>query len=245
MSRRSQPTDEAAFLDGYDPDDFERPSVAVDVALLTIDDGQLAAVVLQRDHHPYKGAWQLPGGFVRIDESLDETAVRVLRDKAGIEDVYIEQLFTFGAVDRDPRTRVITVSYYALVHRDALQPSRGIELAHIDVSWEGESGGPVTLTHDNEELDVAFDHADIIGLVIQRLRGKLAYTPIGYELLPDEFSLLQLQRVHETILGRELNKDSFRRTMLATGQLHPTGRRQTDVGHRPAELYRHDSTATS
>ena len=245
MTTPQEPTSEADFLGEYDPTEFDRPSVAVDVALLTIRNDRLAVVVLRRDQHPHKGAWQLPGGFVAIDESLDDTAARILRDKAGIVGVYTEQLYTFGAIDRDPRTRVITVGYYALVHPDALQLRPGVRLADIDVAWEGEVGGPIDLTHDDVELDVAFDHADIIGLVVRRLRGKLAYTPIGYELLPRDFTLLALQRVHETILGRTLNKDSFRRTMLASGQLQPTGDRQTDVGHRPAALYRRASAGPS
>ncbi|MEP1126339.1 MAG: NUDIX domain-containing protein [Ilumatobacter sp.] len=238
MTTSHDPTDEARFLDEYDPEVFDRLSVAVDVALLTIVDDRLAVVVLERGEHPDRGRWQLPGGFVAIDESLDGTAARVLRNKAGIVDVYTEQLYTFGAVDRDPRTRVVAVSYYALVHPDALRLRPGVRLAEVTVPWSGEAGGSVALVLDGTELEMAFDHADIVGLVVRRLRGKLAYTPIGFELLPADFTLLELQRVHETILGRSVNKDSFRRTMLASGQLEPTGERQADVGHRPAALYR-------
>ncbi len=219
---------------------FDRLSVAVDVALVTVMDDQLRVLVIRRAHHPYQGRWQLPGGFVRIDESLDDAATRMLEEKAGIAGIYTEQLYTFSEVERDPRTRVISVAYYALVEPGRLRPA-GVDaqLARIEVPWEGEKGGPVGLLAGGERLQTAFDHDRIIGMVVKRLRGKLNYEPVGYELLPAEFTLLDLQRIHEAILGVEVNKDSFRRRMLASGELEPTGRRQTDVGHRPAALYRH------
>lgn len=233
-------TSESDFLDEYSPGDFDRPSVAVDVALVTIVDASLAVLVVQRGHHPHKGQWQLPGGFVRMDESLDEAAARVLAQKAGISNVYTEQLYTFGRISRDPRTRVISVAYFALVERARLAGAAGdARLALIDVPWTGEAGGPITLTADAAPVELAFDHDEIVATVVKRLRGKLMYAPVGYELLPPEFTLLDLQRVHETILGVEVNKDSFRRRMLASGELEPTGRRQAGVGHRPAALYRH------
>jgi len=232
-------TTEPEFLENYDAKAFDRPSVAVDVALVTVVNGLLNVLVLQRNEHPYQGRWQLPGGFVRPSESLDEAAGRVLRDKVGIEDVFTEQLYTFGRVDRDPRTRVISVAYYALVETDRLHTAGdAVRLAQIQVPWAGETEGSVTLTADGDDLEVAFDHDRIAGMVVNRLRGKLNYAPVGYQLLPPEFTLLDLQRIHETILGRRVNKDSFRRRMLASGELEPTGRRQTEVGHRPALLYR-------
>jgi 8-oxo-dGTP diphosphatase len=232
-------TTEAEFLDDYAAERFDRPSVAVDVALVTVVDDALHVAVVQRDQHPDRGRWQLPGGFVRIDESLEAAAARVLQEKAGITDVYTEQLYTFGEVERDPRTRVITVAYYALVEPDRLTGTGDGRLARIDVPWRGETGGPVTLVRRGVALEPAFDHDHIIGMAVRRLRGKLDYTPVGYELLPPEFTLFELQRIHEAILGVAVNKDSFRRRMLASGELAATGRRQTDVGHRPAALYRH------
>lgn len=232
-------TSEAEFLAGYSADEFDRPSLAVDVAVTTVVDDRLAILVVPRDQHPYAGTWQLPGGFVSIDESLDGAAARVLREKAGVDDVYTEQLYTFGRLDRDPRTRVVSVAYYALVPSHLLAGrSADAMLATVDVPWEGETGGPVLLRHDGRRLDLAFDHGDIAGMVVKRLRGKVDYSAVGYELLPDEFTLLDLQRIHETILGVSLNKDSFRRRMVASGAIEPTGRRQSDVGHRPAALYR-------
>ncbi len=237
----SRAADERRFLAAYDPSAFERPSVTVDVVLLSIVDDRLATLLVQRTEHPDKGLWALPGGFVRMKESLDAAAERVLREKAGVRNIFLEQLYTFGNPKRDPRTRVISVAYYALVdeRRLAARSVRESRIARIVVPWEGETGGPVALESvDGAALPIAFDHAEIAGTAVKRIRGKLDYAPIGYELLPAAFTLLDLQRVHETVIGRKLNKDSFRRRMLASGPLEPTGASQEDVGHRPAALYR-------
>lgn len=232
----SATSDDQEFLNGYDPAEFDRPSVAVDVALLTVADGVLRVLVVERGEAPQAGRWALPGTFVRMDESLEDAARRALATKAHVTDVFLEQLYTFGAPDRDPRTRVLSVTYYALVDADRLT---GTELRRIRVPWEGEVGGPVeVVAADGEALPLAFDHAEILGMAVKRLRGKLDYSPIGFQLLPERFTLRQLQDVHETILGRPLNKDSFRRRMLASGQLEATGEREDEVEHRPAELFR-------
>ena len=234
-------TEEQDFLAVYDPSAFDRPSVAVDVAILTVAGGGLDVALVERTEHPHKGRWALPGGFVRMDESLDRAAERVLTQKAGLANVFLEQLYTFGAPDRDPRTRVIAVAYYALVDPARLyaDETHGFVFGRICVPWEGETGGPVEVRDpENRTLPLAFDHADILGMAVKRIRGKLDYTPIGFQLLPETFTLRRLQDVHETILGRAQNKDSFRRRMLASGLLEATGERETEVGHRPAEMYR-------
>lgn len=240
LIRAGAADEEARFLASYDAGAYERPSVTVDVALLSVDDDGVKTVLHARPEPPFKGKWALPGGFVRMDESLDDAAARVLSAKAGIGPVFLEQLYTFGAPRRDPRTRVISVAYYALVDRhrlDAVAPS--VAIARIDVPWEHETGGAVVaLGADDRPLDLAFDHAEILGTAIKRIRGKLDYTPIGFQLLPERFTLLELQRIHEAVLGRPLNKDSFRRRILASGQLEATGAYQEAVDHRPAELYR-------
>jgi len=245
VNDRQATGDELSFLATYDASRFPRPSVAVDVVLLTVDDGAIWALLGRRDDHPARGRWALPGSFLRIDESLDAAAVRVLRSKAGLSDVFTEQLYSFGSPDRDPRTRVLSVAYYALVEPATLElgvaarPDRDLVLARLDVPWAGETGGPVTaLDADGAPLELAFDHADILGMAVKRIRGKLDYAPIGFELLPDAFSLRDLRLVHEAILGRALNKDSFRRRMLDRGLVVPTGERAAGVGHRPPELYR-------
>jgi 8-oxo-dGTP diphosphatase len=244
--------DELAFLTSYDASRFPRPSVAVDVVLLTVRDGAIWALLGRRDDHPDRGRWALPGSFLRIEESLDAAAIRVLRTKAGLRGVFTEQLYTFGSPGRDPRTRVISTAYYALVEPAILERAAaaredtGLTVARLDVPWQGETGGPVSALDDSgASLPIAFDHAEILGMAVKRIRGKLDDAPIGFELLPDAFSLRDLRLVHEAILGRSLNKDSFRRRILDRGLVVPTGERASGVGHRPPELYRFsDRSAT-
>jgi len=238
-----QPPDrpeDRAFLASYDPSAFERPSVTVDVVLLAPLDGHLHTLLIRRPGPPFQGAWSLPGGFVRMDESLDAAAARVLRAKTGLERVFLEQLYTFGTPGRDPRMRIISVAYYALVDPgrfgEVTVPGEDFLLARIQPSRAG--AAPVLKGAGSKPLALAFDHAEILAAALQRIRGKIDYAPIGYELLPESFTLHQLQQVHELVLGRKLNKDSFRRRLLASGQLEATGAIQQDVDHRPAALYR-------
>lgn len=236
--------EEQAFLQGYDPGAFERPSVAVDVVLLAPAEGSLHTLLIRRAEHPFKGQWALPGGFVGMAESLDAAAARVLATKAGLEGVFLEQLYTFGAPERDPRMRILSVAYYALVDHARFQEARlPQEEATVARLAPAKTGDGLTLkTPSGKALDLAFDHRDILALALKRIRGKLDYTPIGFELLPPTFTLFDLQKVHETVLGRKLNKDSFRRRLLASGQLEATGDIQEGVGHRPAALYRFTGT---
>ncbi len=223
---------------------FPRPSVAVDVVALTVEDGQLRVALYQRAEQPERGHFALPGGFMRIDESLESAANRVLGGKVGLAGIFLEQLYTFGDLQRDPRGRVVTVAYYALVDAKRFQLNRrpGAPLAlsaRVVVPWPGETGGPVeVLGEGSRPLPLFLDHSDILGLAVKRLRGKLDYSPVGFQLLPTAFTLRQLQEIHEAVRGEPLNKDSFRRRMLATGLLEATGARESDVSYRPAELYR-------
>lgn len=237
------PGTESAFLESYDPAAYERPSVTVDVVLLTVREGALYTLVVRRAEHPFKGSWALPGTFVHMTEALEATAARALKTKCSLDGVYLEQLATFGAVARDPRMRVISVAYCALVDAKRFDVANArpqeSSIGRVAVPWDGEKGGRADVYDvEGRPMPLAFDHEDILGLAIKRLRGKLDYSPIGFQLLPDRFTLLDLQGVHETVLGRELNKDSFRRRMLASGDLVATGEMQSGVGHRPAELYR-------
>jgi len=232
---------ELDFLAEYDATAFPRPSVAVDIVLLTVIDGGLNALFIRRAEHPDVGIWSLPGGFMRIEESLDASAQRVLIEKVGLKRLFLEQLYTFGAPDRDPRMRIVSVAYYALIPFERIKMGgvHDVQLMEVHVPWEGEKGGAAGIRdRDGKSLPLAFDHAEILGLSVKRLRGKLNYAPIGFELLPREFTLRKLQEIHETILNRPLNKDSFRRRMLASAMVLATGKRESDVGHRPAELFR-------
>lgn len=218
--------------------DYPKPSVAVDVVCLTVSGGALEVLLYERAIPPEKGALALPGGFVGIDESLDDAAARLLRDKAGLDDVFLEQLFTFGSPDRDPRGRVVAITYYALLEVSRFARATAVAWP-VHVPWSGQTGGAIEIRDGRKKPRKLFlDHAEIIGLAIKRLRGKLDYSPVGFQLLPAEFTLRALQDVHEAISGEPVNKDSFRRRMLATGQLVATGAREREVLHRPAELYR-------
>jgi len=228
------------------------PDVTVDVVLLSISsNGSLLTLLTQRDEDPFKNAWALPGVFVGRNETLENAAARALRDKAGIAgDVFVEQLFTFGSLNRDPRDRIISVAYYALVPEGrfitAVARNAGAVIAHIDVPWTGVSGGTVQVRNEaDKKLKLAFDHDRIIGIAVQRIRGKLNYAPIGFELLPDEFTLFELQHIHEAVLGHNINKDSFRRKMLASGLVEETGRRRGGTAYRPAALYSFNKEETT
>lgn len=221
---------------------WPQPSVTVDVVVLTVLDEALHAALYQRELEPEVGSWALPGGFLNLEESLEQAAARVLKSKVGLTTVYLEQLFTFGDVLRDPRGRVITVAYYALVDADRLDTDKlpTATLARLDIPWSGETGGPISAIDPatGHAYPLFLDHADILGLAVKRLRGKLDYSPVGFQLLPPEFTLRDLQHVHEVVRAEPLNKDSFRRKMLASGLLEATGNHEQDVPYRPAELYR-------
>lgn len=239
MTRRVPPPEEIAFLASYDVSAFERPSVAVDVVALRCREERLEALLVPRREHPFLDCYALPGGFVRMDEPLDAAARRLLAGKAGVEGVYLDQLAAFGAPDRDPRTRVVSVAYVALLRPDQATPSGEAGFFPLAVPWAGDAGGAVGARGPaGAALPIAFDHAEILGFTVQRLRRRLDRDPVAAALLPPTFTLRQLQAVHEAILGSRLNRDSFRRRLLATGQLEETGARETDVVHRPASLYR-------
>lgn len=210
--------------------EYPRPALTVDCVVFghDPDDAELLVMLIRRDLEPFKGRWALPGGFVHIDETIDEAARRELREETGLTNLYLEQLYTFGAIDRDPRERVVSVAYYALVNMADHAVKAATDAA--DAAW--------FKLHDLPKL--AFDHAEIFTTALERLRGKVRYKPIGFELLPDSFTLTQLQHVYEAILGHELDKRNFRRKVQKTGLVVETGEVQKDVAHRAAQLYRFD-----
>lgn len=220
---------------------YPQPALAVDLAILTVEEGATKVLLVRRpDGTEVGGDWALPGGFVHIDRTLEETVARVLHEKANVEKAHFEQLATFGALDRDPRGRVVSVTYLALVPASAfppVEPASERLLARIEGPSAGEVGGPVSVIGPDGALSLAFDHATIIGEVMKRLRGKLDYTAIGYALLPPRFTLREVQDVHEAILGRRLAKPAFRRKILDRGLIRPTGLHEAGGAYRPAELY--------
>jgi 8-oxo-dGTP diphosphatase len=210
----------------YDVTKYDRPSVAVDIIVFTIKENDLQVLLIKRKIWPFKGVWALPGGFVHMDESLDEAAKRELVEETGVKNVYLEQLYTFGEPHRDPRTRVIAVSYFALISSEHQKLKATTDA--LDVRWYSTHKLPV----------LAFDHRKIIDYSVQRLRWKLEYTTVGFQLLPKKFTLTQLQEVYEIIFDKKFDKRNFRKKILSLGILEATKERTPDVSHRPAMLYR-------
>ncbi|TET49879.1 MAG: NUDIX hydrolase [Anaerolineales bacterium] len=205
--------------------DYPHPSVTVDVIVFRLRDGDLQVLLIRRGHEPYGGMWAIPGGFVDIDESLDQAAKRELVEETGVREVYLEQLYTFGDPGRDPRGRVVTVAYLALLPAGAVELRAGDDAAAAQ--WWS--------VHDLPPL--AFDHAGILDYALQRLRYKLEYTAVGFEFLPECFTLTELQTAYEIILGEELDKRNFRRKMKGADVIEETGEMQAGEG-RPARLFR-------
>jgi 8-oxo-dGTP diphosphatase len=207
---------------------YPRPSVTVDCIVFGLDtSNQLKVLLIQRAHAPFEGAWALPGGFVDMDESLEKAALRELEEETGVNNLFLEQLYTFGEPKRDPRGRTISVAYYGLVPLSA-HPVKAASDAK-NVGW----------FEVNKLPKLAFDHAQIIEKAIIRLRGKIRYQPIGFELLPPLFTLKQLQELYEKILGVPFNDRNFRTRIVKMGILKKMGK-QKNVAHRPAILYAFD-----
>lgn len=214
---------ESEFLASYRPESYERLSVTVDLVLFTIRDETLQVLLTRRKEHPFLGRLALPGVFVRPDETLDASAERALSQKTGLHDIYFEQLYTWGDTERDPRMRVISVSYCALV------PWESISLPDGDAAFF-----PASELAASQEL--AFDHARIIGYGIERIRNKVNYTDIAFSLVGEEFTLPELQKVYEILLGMPLYKANFRRKIA--DKLLETDKMTSGAAHRPSRIYR-------
>lgn len=213
--------------------EFARPALAVDCVVFGLgrsraDEPDLRVLLIQRGVPPFEGRWALPGGFVRVDETLDEAARRELSEEASVRVAYLEQLYTFGDLERDPRERVVSVAYFALVNPAEHVPSADTDATRA--AWFGAKELP----------PLAFDHDRVVTVALERLRSKVRYRPIGFDLLPPTFTLTQLQRMYECILGRALDKRNFRKKVLSFALLEPTNQRETGVAHRAAQLYRFD-----
>lgn len=205
---------------------FPRPALTVDCTVFGFDHGDLKLMLIQRDLPPFEGSWALPGGFVRVNESLEDAALRELKEETGLERVYLEQLYTFGDVERDPRERIVTVSYYALVR---------LEHYRVEASTDARSAAWFSL---DDLPTVAFDHDRIIEAARVRLKNKVRYEPIGFELLPEKFTLTQIQHLYEAVLETKLDKRNFRKKLLSMNLLEDTQEIEQDVAHRAARLFR-------
>jgi 8-oxo-dGTP diphosphatase len=209
---------------------YPKPALTVDCVVFGLDEEiDLKVMLIQRNIPPYEGQWALPGGFIHLDESLEEAAFRELREETGIEDIFLEQLYTFGDVQRDPRDRVITVAYYALINLSEHNIKATTDAR--DAAWFSLCDVP----------KLAFDHDKILSVALGRLKGKVRYEPIGFELLPKKFTLTQLQGLYETILGQKLDKRNFRRKILKMNLLIALDETQSNVSHRAAKLYQFDA----
>jgi len=224
-----------------------RPSLTVDPVIFGFDAEEenpiLRVLLIKRADNPYKGMWAIPGGFVEVSdqggqgesgqgESIDEAARRELEEETGIKVAYLEQLYTFGSPGRDPRGRVVSVAYMALVRQQDYKVIAGSDAA--EAQWFA-----VEDALDHGKL--AFDHRDILKMAVQRLQGKVRYAPIGFNLLPTKFTLKELQRFYEVILMRKLDKGNFRKRILAMGILAEVG--MQDTKYRASKLYKFDKRA--
>jgi len=207
-----------------------RPALTVDCAVLGADleRGRLEVLLVRRKLEPHAGRWALPGGFVDVGEDLEAAARRELEEETGLERIFLEQLYTFGAPDRDPRERVVSVAYFALVKPGDHRVRAASDAA--DAAWFAVPEAP----------ELAFDHARILAMALERLKGKVRYQPIGFELLPPRFTLTQLQRLYEIVLETPLDKRNFRKRILAMELLEELDEVEQDVAHRAARFYRFD-----
>jgi 8-oxo-dGTP diphosphatase len=210
----------------------DRPLITVDVIIFTLRDDDLQVLLVRRRRPPQKGAWAIPGGEIRPDESLEDAALRRLAEETGLTDVYLEQLYTFGQPDRHPGRRVVTVAYFAAVPATDVVPRTADDAGNV--RWWSIYGLP----------PLAFDHAAVLSYALTRLRYKLEYTAVGFELLPETFTLTELQNAYEIVLGEALDKRNFRRKILAASVIEPAGGYRSGEG-RPARLYRYRDDAVA
>ena len=203
---------------------FAKPSVTVDIVIFTIQDDDLKVLLVKRNIEPFKGKWAIPGGFVRIDESLEEAAIRELQEETGVSNVYLEQLYTFGNPKRDPRGRVITVAYMALVNSENINLKASTDAS--EAQWFSTKKIP----------DLAFDHKNILNYSVKRLKWKFEYTTVAFSMLPKKFTISQLQDIYEIVFDKEFDKRNFAKKILLLEVLKEEGIKK-DVSHRPPMLY--------
>ena len=208
--------------------EYARPAITADCVVFGLDEDGLKVLLIQRGFEPFRDQWALPGGFADVGENLNDTARRELTEETGLENIFLEQLYTFSDPHRDPREHVVTVAYYALVN---------LTEHSVHASTDAKNAAWFEI---GDTPKLAFDHDDILKMAHERLKGKIRYQPIGFALLPSRFALRQLQEMYEKILDRKLDKRNFRRKILKMGIVERLDEAETDVNHRAARLYRFD-----
>jgi len=264
---------EEEFLKAYNPNDFDRLSMTADILLFSVSDvfqdnyrktneKAMSILLIKRDNYPFKDKWCVPGGFLGINEELEDCPKRILAEEANLHDIYMEQLYTFGSVHRDPRMRIVSTAYMALIDKNTLKEeiSQKAHWFNIDYS-EKDDIVTLNLRHFDDRItivakkelvdgtskrykyiilenkDIAFDHAEVILTGLERLKNKVEYTDIVFNMMPKLFTLGELQKVYEVILGKTLLMPAFRR--IIADKVEKTEEMQIGGGHRPSYLYKY------
>ena len=267
---------EEEFLKDYDSSKFEKLSMTTDILIFSVsseevdnyrktDKKKMSILLVKRDNYPFKDKWCLPGGFIDINEDLDEAPKRILKKETNVDNIYLEQLYTFGSVKRDPRMRVVSTSYIALVDKNRLSNNLNENASWFDITLYEEKDNIVDIILDNgttaisfkiqkilRELttdrysfkilknnSLAFDHPLVILSGLERLKNKIEYTDIVFNMMPEYFTLGELQQVYEVILGKKLLDPAFRR--IISNKVEKTNKMKTGGGHRPSYLFRYKS----
>ena len=265
---------EEDFLKDYNPKEFEQLSMTADILVVSVsskdttnyrkNDKKMMSILLsKRDDYPYKGKWCLPGGFMNpTSETLEECAIRVLKNETNLEDIYIEQLYTFDDIKRDPRTRVVSTSFVALVDKNKLKSNilnaswfdvvsvkeknnivevilnNGEEIINFSIKKELRKGSTDRYNFiTKENVSLAFDHDKVILSGLERIKNKINYTDIVFNMMPEYFTLKELQQVYEVILNKKLLDPAFRR--IIANKVEKTKKMKTGEGHRPSYLYKY------
>ncbi len=262
---------EEEFLKDYDPSKFDRLAVTTDILIFSISEEyednyrklsnkHFSVLLVKRDNYPYKDKWCLPGGFIKVDEDIEDAPIRILKNETGISDIYLEQLYTYGGVDRDPRMRVISTSYMALIDKNRLRDKLKDNASWFNITKE-EDKNNIYVTLDNgtdilkytikktlkekttdrykftieENTSLAFDHPLVITSGMERLKNKASYTDVVFNMMPKYFTLGELQQVYEIIRGKKLLDPAFRR--IIKDKVEKTDKVKTGGGHRPSVLF--------
>lgn len=268
---------EEEFLAAYNPDDFEKLSLTSDIVLFSVSSEEvdnyrknekksMSVLLVKRTTYPFKDRWCFPGGFVKIDEDLEDAPMRILKRETNIDNIYLEQLYTFGDVKRDPRMRIISTAYMALIDKNRLDTLLNSAASWFDITLLEEEENIVTIVLDNgekkikliiekvlrdkttdrytykviENEDLAFDHAKVLIAGIERLRNKVEYTDIVFNMMPEFFTLKELQQVYEIILNKKLLDPAFRR--IIGSKVEKTQYIKSGEGHRPSALFKYKNT---